>query len=83
MDALYKVYAKIRLDQLTNLTTYSEDSYSELNPKNNILENRDNILYFSIEKIPDLNGDENEDSVDKMKNRVISVGEFAGATIKI
>ena len=36
MEALYKLYAKIRLDQITNMTTLHEDN--------------DDILFYTIEK---------------------------------
>ena len=68
MDALYKVYAKIRLDQLTDLDK-KDNGDRESNPtsSDHILETNDNILYLTIERmIP--NGTED----DVQKNHKIS-----------
>ena len=64
MDALYKVYAKIRLDQLTNLTQKdNSDSDSNPQPSDHIF---DNILYFTIERIaPEDNVQKNHRKISK------------------
>ena len=80
MDALYKVYAKIRLDQQTNLTK-KDDGDRESNPKpsDHILETNDNTLYFTIEKIiPDGIEEDVQKNHRKISKRYLDISSAVG-----